>query len=163
MKIMKINKKITESAKKAKKAFIDQSGSLCALKDKIDAKASADGYTDLIYFDSRDYAELFKAAEAGDEIVVYTNDDYKTNCPELADFKNVVIKNITSEIKNEALMEAEETSEDEMTKEADVELVIDDIKSASVDDIADAVEFLISEKSSFITGQIIGVNGGFVI
>lgn len=30
-------------------------------------------------------------------------------------------------------------------------------------DVADAVEFLASEKSSFITGQIIGVNGGFVI
>ena len=31
------------------------------------------------------------------------------------------------------------------------------------DDVANAVEFLISEKTSFVTGQIIGVNGGFVI
>jgi hypothetical protein len=132
---MKINKvkKLTESVK-AKKAFIDQSGSLCAFKDKIDAKVSADGYTDLVYFDSIDYVEPLKAAKAGDEIVVYTNDDYKTNCPELAGFKNVVIKNITSEIKNDALTESEETIEMN-----DTDLVIDDIKSASVDDIADAV------------------------
>lgn len=31
------------------------------------------------------------------------------------------------------------------------------------DDVANAVEFLISEKTSFVTGQIIGVNGGFVV
>ena len=31
------------------------------------------------------------------------------------------------------------------------------------EDIADAVSFLASEKASFITGQILGVNGGFVI
>lgn len=31
------------------------------------------------------------------------------------------------------------------------------------DDIADAVEFLISEKSSYITGQVLSVNGGFYI
>lgn len=31
------------------------------------------------------------------------------------------------------------------------------------DDIANAVEFLVSDNSSFVTGQIIGVNGGFVI
>ena len=31
------------------------------------------------------------------------------------------------------------------------------------EDIAQAVSFLASEKSSFITGQIIGVNGGFII
>ena len=31
------------------------------------------------------------------------------------------------------------------------------------DDIAEAVEFLISDKASFITGQVLGVNGGFVV
>lgn len=31
------------------------------------------------------------------------------------------------------------------------------------EDIANAVEFLISEKASFITGQVLSVNGGFVI
>lgn len=31
------------------------------------------------------------------------------------------------------------------------------------DDIAEAVSFLASERASFITGQVIGVNGGFVI
>ena len=33
----------------------------------------------------------------------------------------------------------------------------------TADDVANAVEFLASDKSSFVTGQIIGVNGGFVI
>ena len=31
------------------------------------------------------------------------------------------------------------------------------------EDIADTVMFLLSDRSSFITGQIIGVNGGFLI
>ena len=31
------------------------------------------------------------------------------------------------------------------------------------DDIAQAVSFLVSDKASFITGQVISVNGGFVI
>ena len=31
----------------------------------------------------------------------------------------------------------------------------------SPSDIADAVEFLISDKSSYITGQVLSVNGGF--
>ena len=31
------------------------------------------------------------------------------------------------------------------------------------EDIADCVEFLISEKASYITGQVISVNGGFYI
>lgn len=30
-------------------------------------------------------------------------------------------------------------------------------------DIADAVVFLCSDKAKFITGQVLGVNGGFVI
>ncbi|MBQ3566105.1 MAG: SDR family oxidoreductase, partial [Oscillospiraceae bacterium] len=31
------------------------------------------------------------------------------------------------------------------------------------EDVANTVVFLASDKSAFITGQIIGVNGGFVI
>ncbi|MPN57215.1 3-oxoacyl-[acyl-carrier-protein] reductase FabG [bioreactor metagenome] len=31
----------------------------------------------------------------------------------------------------------------------------------SPNDIADAVEFLISDKASYITGQVLSVNGGF--
>ena len=30
-------------------------------------------------------------------------------------------------------------------------------------DVANAVAFLASDKASFITGQILGVNGGFII
>jgi 3-oxoacyl-[acyl-carrier protein] reductase len=33
----------------------------------------------------------------------------------------------------------------------------------SPDDVAEAVYFFASEKSKFITGQILGVNGGFII
>ncbi len=33
----------------------------------------------------------------------------------------------------------------------------------SADDVASAVEFLVSDKAAFITGQVISVNGGFVI
>ena len=33
----------------------------------------------------------------------------------------------------------------------------------TVDDVVNAVEFVASEKSSFITGQILGVDGGFAI
>lgn len=142
MKITKVNKILTESAKKA---FIDQSGSLSAFKAKIDAKAAADGCTDFYYFNSFDYAEPVKAAKAGDKIIIYTNDDYKTNCPELANFKNVVIKDITSEIKNEALTEAEETAADEAVSDEDIE--IDDVLSASVSEIADAVQDAAEEAS----------------
>ena len=33
----------------------------------------------------------------------------------------------------------------------------------SPEDIADAVSFLVSDKAKFITGQVLSVNGGFVI
>ena len=33
----------------------------------------------------------------------------------------------------------------------------------TADDVAEAVEFLASPKSSFITGQILGVSGGFIV
>ena len=33
-------------------------------------------------------------------------------------------------------------------------------RNASAEEIADAVRFLASEEASFITGQVIGVNGG---
>ena len=32
-----------------------------------------------------------------------------------------------------------------------------------VEDVANAVDFFASEKSSFITGQILGVDGGFAV
>lgn len=140
MKITKVNKIITESAKKVKKAFIDQSGSLVNLKDKIEAMAKADKCTDICYFDSSDFAEPYTAAEAGENIIIYTNDDWK-NRPELAEFKNVEIRNITDKISTkEALTEAEETVEDS-------DLVIDDIPSASTDEIADAVQSAAEEAS----------------
>ncbi len=36
-------------------------------------------------------------------------------------------------------------------------------KLGSVEDVANAVAFLVSEKGSFITGQVVSVNGGYVI
>jgi hypothetical protein len=131
---MKINKILTESAKKA---FIDQSGSLIKLKDKLTAKAKTEGHTDIYYFDDLKCAEPIKAAERGDNVVVYTDEDYKVNCPELAEIKNIEIRNI-AEIKNESLTEAE-APEVEGTVE-DEDLIIDDVLSTSVDEIADIVQ-----------------------
>jgi 3-oxoacyl-[acyl-carrier protein] reductase len=37
------------------------------------------------------------------------------------------------------------------------------LRLGTVQDVAETVRFLASEKSAFITGQVIGVNGGFVI
>ncbi len=133
---MKINKIITESMKKA---YIDQSGSLAAAKDKLNAIAVEDGCTDLHYFDSVEFIEPLEAAKAGETIVVYTNDDYKVNCPELADFKNVEIRDITNEIEDKALTEAEEAPEED--------IAIDDILDASVSEIADAVKDAAEEAS----------------
>ena len=36
-------------------------------------------------------------------------------------------------------------------------------KIGTPDDVANAVEYLISEKASFITGEVLKVNGGIVI
>ena len=95
---MKIKKTLTESVKKA---YIDQSGSLARAKDKLEAIATADGCTDFYYFDSVKFTEPLSAAEAGENIIVYTDGDCKVNCPELAKFKNVTICDITDKIKNE--------------------------------------------------------------
>ena len=133
---MKINKIITEAVQKA---FIDQSGSLVTFKDEITAKAHADGYTDIQYFDDAKFVEPLKAAEAGENIAVYTDEDCQANCPELAEFKNVKIYDITAEIKNKTLTEAEETS--------DEDIAIDDILDASVSEIADAVQDAAEEAS----------------
>ena len=37
------------------------------------------------------------------------------------------------------------------------------IGNSVADDVANAAVFLASEKAAFVTGQIIGVNGGYVI
>lgn len=133
---MKINKNkvIMESVKKA---FIDQSGSLSARKDELTTKAKADGYTDIQYFNDAKFAEPLEAAKAGENIIVYTDGDCKANCPELSEFKNVKIHNIT-EVK-ESLTEAEETSEED--------IAVDDILDASVSEIADAVQDAAEEAS----------------
>lgn len=126
---MKINKIITESVKKA---YIDQSGSLTSVKDKLTAKAKADGCKDIYYFDDVKFAEPLKAAKAGDDIIIYTNEDSQVNCPELSKFKNVKIYDVTNDIKNESLTEAEEAPNDD--------IAIDNILDASVSEIADAVQ-----------------------
>lgn len=132
---MKINKIITESAKKA--AYIDQSGSLISVKDKLTAKANADGCTDIYYFNDFNFAEPLKAAKAGEDIIVYTDEDCQVNCPELSKFNNVKIYDITNDIKNESLTEAEGSDVEGATEDEDI--AIDDVLSASVSEIADAV------------------------
>jgi len=133
---VKINKIITESVKKA---YIDQSGSLASVKDKLTAKANANGYTDIYYFDDFKFAEPLKAAKAGEDIIVYTDEDCQANCPELSKFKNVKIYDVTNDIKNESLTEAEEAP--------DEDIVVDDILDASVSEIADAVQNAAEEAS----------------
>ena len=133
---MKIKKTLTEAIKKA---YIDQSGSLRAFKDKLTAKANADGCTDIYYFDDVKCTDPIKAAEAGENIIVYTDEDYKVNCPELAEIKNIEIRSIADDIKNESLTEAEESS--------DEDIAIDDIVDASVSEIADAVQDAAEEAS----------------
>jgi hypothetical protein len=133
---VKINKIITESVKKA---YIDQSGSLISVKDKLTAKAKADGCTDIYYFDDVKFAEPLKAAKAGEDIIVYTNEDCQANCPDLSEFKNVKIYDVTNDIKNESLTEAEEAPAED--------IAIDDILDASVSEIADAVQDAAEEAS----------------
>jgi hypothetical protein len=133
---MKIKKILTEAMKKA---YIDQSGSLSAFKDKLTSKANADGCTDIYYFDDFKFTEPLKAAQAGENIIVYTDEDCQVNCPELAEFKNVTIHDITDDIKNEALTEAEDTPDDD--------IAVDDILDASVSEIADAVQDAAEEAS----------------
>ena len=51
------------------------------------------------------------------------------------------------------------------TKE-DIEAVVDEtplMRIGKPEDVAEAVFFLASDKASFITGQVLGVNGGYVI
>ncbi len=133
---MKIKKILTEAMKKA---YIDQSGSLSAFKDKLTSKANADGCTDIYYFDDFKFTEPLKAAQAGENIIVYTDEDCQANCPELSKFKNVKIYDITNDIKNESLTEAEEAP--------DEDIAIDDILDASVSEIADAVQDAAEEAS----------------
>ena len=48
----------------------------------------------------------------------------------------------------------------------DLEYVVEDTpmgRLGTPEDIANLVEFLISDKNSFMTGQILSPNGGFVI
>lgn len=50
--------------------------------------------------------------------------------------------------------------------EADKEALTEEIplsRLGSVEDVANAVAFLCSERASYITGQVISVNGGIVI
>jgi hypothetical protein len=55
------------------------------------------------YFDDFKYSEPLAAARAGKTIIVYTDEDYKTNCPELENFDNVTIVNVMQEELNEDL------------------------------------------------------------
>lgn len=54
-------------------------------------------------FDDWKYSEPLAAAKAGKKVVIFTDDDYKTNCPELEDFDNVKIINVMQENLKEGL------------------------------------------------------------
>lgn len=56
-----------------------------------------DAKINVYYFDDFRYSEPLAAAKAGKQIIVYTDDDYTTNCPELADFENVTLINVMQE------------------------------------------------------------------
>ena len=56
-----------------------------------------DAQINVYYFDDFRYSEPLAAAKAGKQIIVYTDDDYTTNCPELADFENVTLINVMQE------------------------------------------------------------------
>ncbi len=82
--------------------FIDRSGSGEQAKKAADpVKAFADQHPEaemnVQYFDDFSFSEPLAAAKAGKKVVVYTDDDYKTNCPELETFENVTIINVMQE------------------------------------------------------------------
>lgn len=60
-------------------------------------------------------------------------------------------------IKTDMLNAFSESDLDELKKETPLN------RLGTPEDVANAVEFLISDKASFITGQVLSVNGGFVI
>lgn len=82
--------------------YIDKSGS-GAQADKAapmikDFEAQhPDAKINVYYFDDFRYSESLAAAKTGKQIIVYTDDDYTTNCPELADFENVTLINVMQE------------------------------------------------------------------
>jgi hypothetical protein len=89
--------------------YIDKSGSLEAQTDKaskaIDqfTKNNPEAQINIYYFDDVQYGEPLAAAQAGKNVIVYTDEDYTVNCPELADFENVSIINIMQETLEEDL------------------------------------------------------------
>ena len=82
--------------------YVDKSGS-GAQADKAapmikDFEAQhPDAKINVYYFDDFNYSEPLAAAKAGKQIIVYTDNDYTTNCPELADFENVTLINVMQE------------------------------------------------------------------
>ena len=82
--------------------YIDKSGS-GAQADKVAPMIKdfqmqhPDAKINVYYFDDAGYCEPLEAAKAGKQIIVYTDDDYTANCPELADFDNVTLINAMQE------------------------------------------------------------------
>lgn len=88
--------------------YIDKSGSGAQayraepmVKDFIDQHP--DVWVNVYYFTDSRYSEPLAAAKAGKQVIVYTDDDYTTNCPELADFENVTLINVMQESLKEDL------------------------------------------------------------
>lgn len=82
--------------------FIDQSGSGAQAKraaEPVNAfvEQHPEAKVNVQYFDDFEFSEPLAAAKAGKQVVIYTDDDYKTNCPELETFENVTIINVMQE------------------------------------------------------------------
>ena len=82
--------------------FIDQSGSGEQSKKAADLiKAFTEQHPEaninVQYFDDFRFREPLAAAKAGKDVVIYTDEDCKRNCPELETFENVTIIDVMQE------------------------------------------------------------------
>jgi len=83
--------------------FIDQSGSLSGRKDEILAQVASEypnSESHVEFFEDATFAGPLAAAEAGQNVVVYTNEDCEANCPQLC--KLATVKNVNAALADEA-------------------------------------------------------------
>ena len=75
-------------------------------------------------------------------------------------------ENLAYEVSFTVLINSSNHIISQTSTEMDIKLIREDIpvnELGSAKNVADAVAFLVSDKASYITGQVIGVNGGMVI